>query len=293
MGIGAFAEECLNRVTASASQYRITRILHPSPASPAANRDWEGTATKQLIASGVWSEYKDLAAIGLDDLLARTIDGGFWWRHPHLADDANRIEQKRPASVRTKPSKYSPRLEPRCAIIPEPQQTDYSCEDSHGITNLGDAFALIRFLGYVIPFGGLIAPILIWQLKKDQFPELDQHGKMVVSFIISMLVYSAFAFVLCLVFVGIPLALALMVIVSPIRLLARSRRIMASFGSTAYPTVVEVADDLILGTILHFVSDFLVGSLLVKSLHHLGNHHGNRRRQHLQPSRVLRFDFRQ
>lgn len=68
------------------------------------------------------------------------------------------------------------------------------------------------FLGYVIPFGGLIAPILIWQLKKDQFPELDQHGKMVVSFIISMLVYSAFAFVLCLVFVGIPLALALMVI---------------------------------------------------------------------------------
>lgn len=56
VGIGAFAEECLNRVTVSASQYRITRILHPSPASPAANRDWEGTATKQLIASGVWSE---------------------------------------------------------------------------------------------------------------------------------------------------------------------------------------------------------------------------------------------
>ncbi len=68
--------------------------------------------------------------------------------------------------------------------------------DNHGITNLGDAFALIRFLGYVIPFGGLIAPILIWQLKKEQFPDLDQHGKMVVNFIISMLVYSAVAFVL-------------------------------------------------------------------------------------------------
>ncbi|XZE18059.1 DUF4870 domain-containing protein [Pirellulaceae bacterium SH449] len=67
------------------------------------------------------------------------------------------------------------------------------------------------FLGYVIPFGGLIAPILIWQLKKDEFPDLDQHGKMVLNFLISMLIYGLVAFVLTFVLIGIFVALGLMV----------------------------------------------------------------------------------
>jgi len=32
----------------------VGAILHPSPASPAANRDWAGTATRQLVELGVW-----------------------------------------------------------------------------------------------------------------------------------------------------------------------------------------------------------------------------------------------
>jgi len=59
------------------------------------------------------------------------------------------------------------------------------------------------FLGYIIPFAGLIAPILIWQLKKGEMPELDAHGKMVVNFIISMIIYSLISFVLTFVLIGI------------------------------------------------------------------------------------------
>ena len=33
---------------------RIGRVLHPSPASPAANRGWAAAAEKQLLALGVW-----------------------------------------------------------------------------------------------------------------------------------------------------------------------------------------------------------------------------------------------
>jgi single-strand selective monofunctional uracil DNA glycosylase len=33
---------------------RIGRILHPSPASPAANRDWAAVVTRQLVELGVW-----------------------------------------------------------------------------------------------------------------------------------------------------------------------------------------------------------------------------------------------
>ena len=43
--------------------------------------------------------------------------------------------------------------------------------------------------GFLIPFAGLIAPIVIWQLKKEEMPEIDAHGKMVANFILSMLIY--------------------------------------------------------------------------------------------------------
>ncbi len=67
-------------------------------------------------------------------------------------------------------------------------------------------------LGFVIPLGGLIAPILIWQLKKDQMPELDAHGKMVINFIISLIIYYLISIVLLLVFIGFFLLLALLAV---------------------------------------------------------------------------------
>ena len=55
IGIGAFAEERLRRAAQiCGTTARLGRILHPSPASPAANRNWAATATNQLTALGVW-----------------------------------------------------------------------------------------------------------------------------------------------------------------------------------------------------------------------------------------------
>jgi single-strand selective monofunctional uracil DNA glycosylase len=53
IGIGAFAARQAGMV-AEGSPLQIGRILHPSPASPAANRDWAGQAAAQLQALGVW-----------------------------------------------------------------------------------------------------------------------------------------------------------------------------------------------------------------------------------------------
>ncbi|MCA1964214.1 MAG: single-stranded DNA-binding protein [Prosthecobacter sp.] len=56
IGVGAFAEECAARAReAMAGEFQVGRVLHPSPASPAANRDWAGAATRQLVKQGVWS----------------------------------------------------------------------------------------------------------------------------------------------------------------------------------------------------------------------------------------------
>ncbi len=54
IGVGGFAEAQALKQLKHFSKLKIGRILHPSPASPAANRDWAGVATKQLTALGVW-----------------------------------------------------------------------------------------------------------------------------------------------------------------------------------------------------------------------------------------------
>jgi single-strand selective monofunctional uracil DNA glycosylase len=55
VGVGVYAEKCLSRVLEqSQSDAELSRILHPSPASPAANQDWAAAATAQLEAAGIW-----------------------------------------------------------------------------------------------------------------------------------------------------------------------------------------------------------------------------------------------
>ena len=77
---------------------------------------------------------------------------------------------------------------------------------------------LSQLAGYIIPLLGLIAPIIIWQIKKEEYPILDVHGKVVVNWIISELIYAAIGFVLMFVVIGIPIlaVLGVLAIVFPI-----------------------------------------------------------------------------
>ncbi len=54
IAVGDFA---LNRAkeVLSGSTLKLGRILHPSPANPAANRDWAGLAAEQLQGLGLWA----------------------------------------------------------------------------------------------------------------------------------------------------------------------------------------------------------------------------------------------
>lgn len=53
VGVGAWAE---SRAAAALDgrRLRIGRVLHPSPASPAANRGWSEAASRQLAELGIW-----------------------------------------------------------------------------------------------------------------------------------------------------------------------------------------------------------------------------------------------
>lgn len=58
IGVGGFAEQCLGRVVERMPERfprpRIGRILHPSPASPAANRNWAEAVLAGLRQQGIW-----------------------------------------------------------------------------------------------------------------------------------------------------------------------------------------------------------------------------------------------
>ncbi|NKB72199.1 MAG: DUF4870 domain-containing protein [Candidatus Latescibacteria bacterium] len=63
--------------------------------------------------------------------------------------------------------------------------------------------------GLLAPLAGFIIPILIWQLKKAEFPELDIHGRIVANWMISEIIYALVFGVLCIILIGIPFAIAL------------------------------------------------------------------------------------
>jgi len=55
VAVGDFAAACLESVLPTFDgRIRPARVLHPSPASPAANRGWAGQAIRQLQDQGVW-----------------------------------------------------------------------------------------------------------------------------------------------------------------------------------------------------------------------------------------------
>lgn len=53
IGVGAWAETRAREALAG-MPLKFGRILHPSPASPAANRGWAEAATRQLVELGIW-----------------------------------------------------------------------------------------------------------------------------------------------------------------------------------------------------------------------------------------------
>ncbi len=61
---------------------------------------------------------------------------------------------------------------------------------------------LLGFAGFVFPFGNIIAPLILWLIKRTESPFLDRVGKEVVNYQLSYTIYAAVAGLLCLVLVG-------------------------------------------------------------------------------------------
>jgi uncharacterized protein len=49
---------------------------------------------------------------------------------------------------------------------------------------------LAALSGHVIPFGNVLGPLIVWLIRREHSPYVDQHGKDAINFQISTLVYS-------------------------------------------------------------------------------------------------------
>lgn len=81
-----------------------------------------------------------------------------------------------------------------------PQSTPQPSKDEQNWAMICHLSALS---GFVIPFGSLIGPLVVWQIKKDAMPLVDQHGKEALNFQITVAIALLICFVLIFVVIGL------------------------------------------------------------------------------------------
>lgn len=70
---------------------------------------------------------------------------------------------------------------------------------------------LASFVGYFIPFGNILGPLVLWLIKRDTMPFVESEGKESVNFQISMTIYILVSAVLLFFCIGLPMIIALAV----------------------------------------------------------------------------------
>ena len=89
--------------------------------------------------------------------------------------------------------------------------------------------------GLVVPLVGLILPIVMWQDGKNKSILVDEHGKNVVNWLISLTIYSIVSLILCLVIIGcvlLGILILLMIIFAIIAAVKASNEIVWDYPLT-------------------------------------------------------------
>ena len=71
---------------------------------------------------------------------------------------------------------------------------------------------LSQLLNFCAPPIGIVAPIVLWAIAKDKNPLVDQHGKIILNWIISCFIYGLVIGFLCLIFIGLLLMPVLLIL---------------------------------------------------------------------------------
>lgn len=96
---------------------------------------------------------------------------------------------------------------------------------------------LAALSGFIIPFGNIIGPLIIWLVKKDESSFVDEQGKESLNFQISVTIYCIVAAILVVVIIGIFLLIGIGILILVLVIVAA---IKANNGeSFEYPLTIR------------------------------------------------------
>ena len=70
---------------------------------------------------------------------------------------------------------------------------------------------LTALSGFVVPFGNLLGPLIVWAIKRDEHPFIDDQGKEAINFQLTLTIAFAISFILIFIFIGFPLIVILLI----------------------------------------------------------------------------------
>lgn len=97
------------------------------------------------------------------------------------------------------------------------EQVNYINNEERTMAMLCHLSALAMF---IIPFGRILGPLIVWLIKRDQYVEVDRQGKDAINFHLSIYLYAIVASLFIIVFLGIPMLIAVGVFSLVITILA-------------------------------------------------------------------------
>jgi uncharacterized Tic20 family protein len=105
------------------------------------------------------------------------------------------------------PGSQPPSPEPPTSPPPSPQPPPVRQDRT-----LDATCHFLSFAGFMFPVGNIIGPIILWAIKKDEIPSVNEHGKEAVHFQISMTIYTIIAALSTLILIGFVLLPAIVVL---------------------------------------------------------------------------------
>lgn len=105
--------------------------------------------------------------------------------------------------------------EPTTEPTPEPKPENNVPQEDHGspVEQISEKERQTRqwamfihfsvLAGWVVPLAGIIVPVLLWQMKKDELPGIVPHAQVVMNWIVTSFVYGLICFVLIFIAIGV------------------------------------------------------------------------------------------
>jgi uncharacterized protein len=91
-------------------------------------------------------------------------------------------------------------------VTAPPAQPESTPGSSSGLSkdslNMGMLCHLLALSGLIIPLGNVLGPLVIWLMKKDSDPYVDEQGKESVNFQISVAIYMFVSLLLMMIVIG-------------------------------------------------------------------------------------------